>query len=225
MDSIPAKFQKTARVALFGLDNATAEMFVDAFRQFGISAVSLNAAESRRLTNEKFDACVVRLDENAEAALQLVRGSRANYRMVIYAIGTDAPLRYSRYGINVVVPEPLDRRTVLRAVHSTRTLVLHEFRRYVRIPLVTEVNIEHEGRKIAANTQEISGGGMSLIPARKLALDTVVCLAFTLPHTPPVKLYGTVRWQLENGVTGVQFNENQPQQSTVKNWINDYLEL
>ncbi len=225
MNSAPAEFDKTARAALFGLHDEVAEMFAEAFHQFGITAVPLKASDSNRLLKEKFDACVVRLDESAEAALQLVRRSRANYRMVIYGIGGGAPLKLSRYGINVVLPEPVDRRAVLRAVHSTRTLVLHEFRRYVRIPLATEVSIEQEGRRIAAQSQEISGGGMSLLPTRKLALDSVVSLAFTLPQISPVRLYATVRWQLQNGLAGVQFNENQPEQNLVKNWINDYLEL
>ena len=57
-------------------------------------------------------------------------------------------MRYSKYGINAMFNEPLERPAALKLIRATRMLVLHEFRRYVRIPVMTEVCIVGDGRKI-----------------------------------------------------------------------------
>jgi len=44
-------------------------------------------------------------------------------------------------GINAIFNEPLERPAALKLVRATRMLVLHEFRRYVRIPVMTEVSV------------------------------------------------------------------------------------
>ena len=49
-------------------------------------------------------------------------------------------MRYSKYGINAMFQEPVERSAALKLVRATNTLVLHEFRRYVRIPVITEVD-------------------------------------------------------------------------------------
>ena len=42
-------------------------------------------------------------------------------------------------------------------------LVHHEFRRYVRIPVITEVSVVmSDNQRFSASSQEISSGGMSL---------------------------------------------------------------
>ena len=55
---------------------------------------------------------------------------------------------------------PLDRQDVLKVVRATQKLVIHELRCYVRIPLVTNVNVEADRQTMAATTQEVSGGGI-----------------------------------------------------------------
>ena len=50
-----------------------------------------------------------------------------------------------------------------KLVRATQMLVLHEFRRYVRIPIITEISIvSADGRRFTATSQEISTGGMSV---------------------------------------------------------------
>ncbi len=43
--------------------------------------------------------------------------------------------------------EPLERPAALKLVRATRMLVVHEFRRYVRIPVMTEVQLVGDGRR------------------------------------------------------------------------------
>src|SRR5260370_4979683 len=102
---------------------------------------------------------------HAAAVLEPARKSRCNSRMVICGLGgthKDA-MKLSPYGINAVFNEPLERPAALKLVRATQMLVLHEFRRYVRIPVITEVSVvSDKNPPILASSQELSSGGMSL---------------------------------------------------------------
>src|SRR6202040_1979850 len=118
-----------------------------------------------RLRREKFEACVLRVGEPAGSIIELARASASNNRIVIYGLGGTArdAMRYSKLCLNAVFHEPLDRSAALKLVRSTRMLVLHEFRRYVRVPVMTEVAILFtDGGRMTAVSQEISSGGMSV---------------------------------------------------------------
>src|SRR5579864_7782269 len=93
-----------------------------------------------------------------------MRSSPRNRNMVIYGISmSNEHLRqFSKYGINVMLNHPLDRQAALKVVRSTHLLVLHEFRRYVRVPVIVEVKMEFERSAYTASSIELSGGGMSM---------------------------------------------------------------
>src|SRR3954467_9574996 len=144
--SLP-KQQATARVAIFHIDGAAEALLTDCFKQFNISVARLDGDVWQRVWKEKFEGCVVPLDHpDAMAILEAARNSPSNRRLVIYAIAGDSAetLRYSKHGLNVVLPRPLDRQAALRAVRASHLLVLHELRRYVRVPVVFEVKVESE---------------------------------------------------------------------------------
>src|SRR5215471_16669699 len=91
--------------------------------------------------------------------------------------------RFSRYAINVVMTDPLDRQGTLKTVRATHLLVLHEFRRYVRVPMITEVRIEHAQEQTLGHSIEVSGGGMSLNSKLAAKLGSAVEVFFSLPGT------------------------------------------
>ena len=97
-------------------------------------------------------------------------------------------MRYSKYGINAMFHEPVERPAALKLVRATHLLVLHEFRRYVRIPVMTEVSLTWCRRASAsrATSIEISSGGMSLKSAEDLPIGAqrrgVVCPAYAAPR-------------------------------------------
>src|ERR1700748_3681599 len=133
--NVPARI--TARAASVNIDNACNAFLHDCFRQFGIHVVSLSGDPIAQLNRQKFEACVIRLyDPDAEKILHAARNSNSNRRIVIYGIArsTQEALRFSKYGINAVLDEPLERQSVLKVVRSTHLLVIHELRRYVRLP-------------------------------------------------------------------------------------------
>ena len=165
--SIPlAAHRKTAaRVALFDLPEKSAQMMTECFRQFGIETVPIPRKQADRLRREKLEACVLPLGESAGDVIELARGSASNSRMVIFGLGGTAQdaMRYSKLCINAIFHEPLERSAAMKLVRSTQMLVLHEFRRYVRIPVMTEVGIVMgDSGRITATSQEISSGGLSL---------------------------------------------------------------
>ena len=173
-----------------GLNEPARALLSEWFRQFGIETVVVTANAAERLTKEKFEACVMSLGDGAEAVMEAARSSPSNSRCVIYGVGGNAQeaMRYSKYGINAMFSEPLERPAALKLVRATRMLVLHEFRRYVRIPVMTEVSLVGDGRRVAASSIEISSGGMSIKSAEDFSIGTNVEISFALMTLPRVNL-------------------------------------
>jgi hypothetical protein len=216
-----------ARAAFINVDAATGNILRDCFKQFGVETHPLE--DAARLHKEKFDAAVIGLNEQAETFLQEARNSRSNRRIVVFAIcgSANEAIRYSKYGINVLLEQPVDRQAALRAVRATHLLIVNEFRRYVRIPIVVKIEAVSGLQHITGSTEEVSGGGMSLRYNGKLAIGDELQVAFDLPDQPGVKVKGMVCWlrPAESSV-GVRFDPpEQPGREAVKKWIDDYLEI
>ena len=226
---VPAR-KVTARLAMIGLDDKVGEVLRDCFRQFGISSTPVADDPTHRFLKEKFEACVLKLDDGAEAVLQHIRNSPSNRRIVIYGIakGTQAAMRFSKYGINAVFEEPVDRAVALKVVRSTHLLVINELRRYVRVPIVAEASIEAENKRLPSSTLEVSAGGMSLICSSKLHLGHSVEVNFSLPILSGgnVKVRASVCWARENeNAYGVRFDATDDRRLQVKRWIDEYLQI
>ncbi len=216
-----------ARVGLFDLTEESAQLITDCFRQYGIETVSIARENADRLQHEKFEACVLPLEETAGSIIELARGSASNSRIVIFGLGGTAQdaMRYSKLCINAIFHEPLERSAAMKLVRSTRMLVLHEFRRYVRIPVMTEVGIVMaDGDRMTATSQEISSGGMSLkahhVPEQGLQVE----VTFSLLTLPRVWVRGQVSWKRNNKSFGIRFDANDERRQRLKEWIAAYLE-
>jgi hypothetical protein len=219
--------KSTARVALFDLPEASAQMLTECFRQSGIETVPVARAHADRLQREKFEACVLPLGEAARSIIELARGSASNGRIIIYGLGGTAQdaMRYSKLCINAVFHEPLERSAAMKLVRSTRMLVLHEFRRYVRIPLMTEVGVVMtDGGRMTATSQEISSGGMSLKGNHVPELQSQVEVSFSLLTLPRVWVRGQVTWKKPNKSFGIRFDTTDERRQKLKEWITAYLE-
>jgi hypothetical protein len=221
----PVTRKAAARTALVGLNQPACALLTEGFRQFGIETVLVAANAAERLTKEKFEACVLSLGDGADAVMEAARTSPSNSRCVIYGVGGNAQeaMRYSKFGINAMFSEPLERPAALKLIRATRMLVLHEFRRYVRIPIMTEVSIFGDGRRFVASSIEISSGGMSVKTSEDLAIGTNVDVSFALMTLPRVNLKGVVSWRKPKSI-GVRFSAGDEQRLKVKTWIDSYLE-
>jgi PilZ domain len=233
MSSSPLAFvpkRIVARVLLAGLDEPSSAVLRDCFKHFGIQTISSAGDAEKRLQKEKFEACVVNLGgPDAERVLSAARSSASNSRIVIYGISRDTQeaLRFSKLGINAVIDHPIDRQSALKVVRSTHLLVVHELRRYVRLPVVTEVQVEHPHGNFECNSVEISAGGMSMKTDVRLAKETPVEITFTLPSKGSVVVSrATVCWKREAAdMIGIRFDATDERRLEVKRWIDSYLEI
>lgn len=219
-----------AKVASIGVDQASNNFLHDCFRQFGINIVPLTGDASELLGRQKFEACVLRLyAPDAEKILTAARSSTSNRRMVIYGMARNAQeaLRFSSYGINAIFDGPLERQGVLRVVRATHLLVIHELRRYVRIPVVTETAIDAGGvKRIVAASEEVSAGGMSVRSTVPVPSQDMVKVSLTLPGEKQIKLRATVCWaRPKENLYGLRFDTSDGARLAVRDWIDQYLEL
>ena len=215
-----------ARAALVDLKESSRALLSECFRQFGIETVATSAASVDRLRQEKFEACVVHLAPGAEAVMEAARTSPSNSRLVLYGLGGNAQqaMRFSKYGINAMFHEPLERPAALKLVRATHMLVLHEFRRYARIPIMTEVTVvSPDGHRLSASSLELSSGGMSLKTSEDMPAGTSVEISFSLLTLPRGNLRGVVTWRKSKSF-GVRFDPADERRQKVKEWIDGYLE-
>src|SRR6266852_4972075 len=223
----PSSTRKVAaRAALVDLKESSRFLLTECFRQFGIEAVVTSAGSAERLRQEKFEACVINLGPGAEKVMEAARTSPSNSRLVLYGLGGSAQeaMRYSKYGINAMFQEPLERPAALKLVRATHMLVLHEFRRYARIPVMTEVSLVcADGRRLSTSSAEISSGGMSLKSAEELKGGTSVEVSFSLLTLPRVWVRGAVTWQKPKSF-GVRFDATDERRQRIKEWIDSYIE-
>lgn len=223
--SAPMVRKAAARTALVDLNDSHQALLTECFRQFNIEAVPMHFNAADRLRKEKFEACVLSFGENAEAVMEAARSSPSNSRCIIYGIGGSAQecMRYSKYGINAIFQEPLERPATLKLVRSTRMLVVHEFRRYVRVPVMTDVMLIGDGRRVNAPSIEMSSGGMSLKSAEDFSIGTNVEVSFSLMTLPRVIVRGVVSWRKPKSL-GVRFDPNDERRHKIKLWIDSYME-
>jgi Tfp pilus assembly protein PilZ len=214
-----------ARAALVDLSDASRSLLAECFRQFGIETVAMPSQSGDRLHKEKFEACVLSLKESSGPLMEAARSSPSNSRCVIYGVGGNAQeaMRYSKYGINAMFHEPLERPAALKLVRATHNLVLHEFRRYVRVPLLTDVLVVGDGRRLIASSIEMSAGGMSLKTHEEVPVGKNVEISFSLMTLPRINVRGVVSWRKPKSF-GVRFDPNDERRLQVKTWIHSYLE-
>ncbi|HEX3354450.1 MAG TPA: PilZ domain-containing protein [Terriglobales bacterium] len=224
----PRPSRKTsARVALIDIEEPTGSLLADCFRQFGIEAVVMNDDVPEHMQKDKFEACVVRLVPESAAVMEVVRRSPSNNRMIIYGLGGNAQqaMQFSRYGVNAVFQEPLDRSAALKMVRATQMLIVHEFRRYVRIPIITEISIvSQDSRRFTATSQEISTGGMSVKSSEDVTPNTGLEVSFALLTLPRIWVRGRVTWRKPNKTFGIRFDAKDDRRLRIKEWIEAYLE-
>ena len=217
------------RVALVNLDESAAAILSNAFRQFGIQTTSFTTTTYEGLGQQKFDGCAVRLSAGCESILTGLRNSPRDRHVFIYGILIPGQTvqQVAKFGINTLMSEPVSRQSALKVVRATRLLVLHEFRRYARIPVITEVELKSRFATHRCSSIELSGGGMSARTGSKLACGEAVESSFRLPgHEKHLACNATICWtRPEMGLIGVRFDSSDPRRHLIKEWIEEFLQM
>jgi len=225
--NIPQK-RATARAALIHLEENVSSILQECLRQFNIDAVTITHNAAERIAKEKFDACIITLNDDATPVLEAIRSSRSNRRLIIFGVCKSAgeAVHFSKFGINVLMETPVERLTALRAVRATHLLILNEFRRYVRIPVVAKADLFNGENHVVASTVEISGGGMSLRYKGDLKMNDSVQVVLELPGRSSTRIAGVVSWlHPQESIAGVRFDAQDERRVIVKSWIEEYLEI
>ena len=224
---LPRSRKNAARVALIDIKEPARALLADCFKQFGIEAVVLTGNVRERLQREKLEACVVHLAPEAVPVMESVRTSASNNRMVLYGLGGSAQeaMKFSKYGVNAVFHEPLERQAALKLVRATQMLVLHEFRRYIRIPIITEIAmVTADNRRFTATSKEISTGGMSVKSPEEVSIGMELEVSFALLTLPRIWVRAHVSWRKPDKTFGVRFDSKDERRLRIKEWIEAYLE-
>jgi uncharacterized protein (TIGR02266 family) len=218
-----------AKAILFAVPPETAAVVRDCFRQFGVEAIPDDDRTGTRLQREKFEACVVSLEDPMAAQLmQTARKSSSNHRILIYGLASSTmqALSYSKYGVNAIIDLPINKSSALKVVRASHLLVLNELRRYARVPIVIPVRCETEQRNFEAVTMEVSAGGMSLRTDRSLNMNSNVGMTFALPGESEMKVRALVAWvNAQEQRIGVRFDPSDQRRSAVKQWVDKYLDI
>ena len=218
-----------ARAVLFAISSPTCDIISECFRQFGVETLIDDDPTGARLQREKFEACVVALDDpHAPDLIAAARKSKSNQRILVYGLVSSAAqaLKCSKLGINAVIDIPLNRTAALKVVRASHLLVLNELRRYARVPIVTPVKIATGERNLEAMTVEISAGGMSVHTDRSLLMNSGANLQFTLPPSTEVYVRATVVWvNAQDQRVGFRFDPTDGHRTRVKEWVDEYLEI
>jgi PilZ domain len=219
--------KKKPTVAIFPMDQESTDVLRDCFTRFSIDVSP--ATDTAILRKEKLEGCVVSLmTPHVEKIVAEARNSAWQKCMVVYAVGARAQLRdLIQYGVNVLLEPPVTRPAAIKAIRSTRLLLLNELRRYVRLPLAAPVTIEQESRRWTATSVEISMGGMSLqIDDHCPPPDTGVSASFAVPGSAQINIASTVCWSDErHRQFGLRFNPAAEDRELIKGWIEAYLGL
>ena len=119
---------------------------------------------------------------------------------------------------------PVERDAALRVIRTTHLMVLHELRRYVRVPLVSGVMVETGTEKVSASTVEISSGGLCLHTQARLGVPQSVEVNMQLPGAGELSLSAVVCWmRREEELAGLRFEPGDPRRAQLRQWIEDYL--
>ena len=127
--------------------------------------------------------------------------------------------------MNAVFHEPLERQAALKLVRATQMLVLHEFRRYIRIPIITEISmVSADSRRFTATSQDLSTGGMSVKSPEDVQVGMALEVSFALLTLPRIWVRATVSWRKPDKTFGVRFDVKDERRMRIKEWIEAYLE-
>lgn len=171
------------------------------------------------LHRQKFPAVILDCGDNAIAAdfLEVCRHSRSNKSAVVIALTDGA--QSAAGGASFCIRKSPDLRELVSALRTAEGMILREFKRYRRSPVMSSVVLDNDEHRLQLKTVNLSEGGMcvfSEIPGwnREHLVhfdDSELGLQF---HTRSI-----IVWRAE-GKSGIQFQFVSPAfRSALADWL------
>ena len=210
-------------------DPASLELMTEVFTSLKADVSPLSDSQKAAvLVNQvKFDGIFLDLEMPNLHGFQLaqkVRDSSWN-RLTPIVIVTGREQRDTMHqsfalGATFFLQKPVDRQKLTSLFRTVRGPLFENRRRYVRVPLQTEVSCTTEARSLTGRTWNISQGGMQIEVSGSLRLDETVHLSFRLPKsTIVIDASGVVAWGKDDR-QGIHFTKMSVQhQEAIRDFI------
>ena len=141
-------------------------------------------------------------------------------RTVVYGIGgAKETTRFVELGINALLETGSDA-SIRAAVEATQSLLSRGVGACGRVPIVTLVTIDAEGRTLTAITKNVGYGGMAVRLVRNAALPQEIRVHFVLPYAGSFSLVASPRWY-SGRLVGLRFQPS-VQEEALRRWVHDY---
>ena len=209
-------------------DPASLELMTEVFTSLkaGVRAVSNSEEAAVIINHERFDGIFLDLEMpslNGFDLARLVRESSSNKSTpIVIVTGRDERQTMQEVfalGATFFLQKPVDRQKLSILFRTVSGGMLENRRKYIRVPLQTEVICVVGSRTIRGMTWNLSQGGMQ-VEASNLQPQDTVRLSFRLPVSGvSIDAMGTVAWANEKR-QGIQFTTlNTPAQQSIRTYI------
>ena len=219
------------RSLLVSNDSSIVDQLTASLEQFAISAdVSPDLATAVTLINtRKFEAVFVDLGlgERTAAVLECVRLSPSNQNSVTFGLVSAVEEQYLRVLPNFILRKPLSENQVGSILKAALGLVIRDYRRYFRCPVIASVLIRIAGKaQIACEIMNVSEGGMAAATSVAFSPGALVEVEFVLPGEPTkFDLEAEVCWCDHKGHVGLQFRSvPQERNLLLQGWLSRKIE-
>jgi CheY-like chemotaxis protein len=189
-----ARQEGRPRVLLVEADEELLDFLTRHLQEMGADPCSTHSAEQARshIDQEKFDGVFLSLalpGANGLELIERVRWSRSNSRCPIILVceerDTDQIRRAFRAGVNFLLAKPVTKKQLDILLNATRGLMLHERRRYqrvpCRVPVQCEWTVQSFFQRATGETINLSSSGMILKLCISPPPEAVIQAIFSLP--------------------------------------------
>ena len=209
-------------------DPASLELMVEVFTSLKAEVHPVSDSEKAVgiVNQERFDGIFLDLEMpnlNGFDLARVIRNSSWNkFTPIIIVTGRDERQTMQQafaIGVTFFLQKPVDRQKLSILFRTVSGGMLENRRKYIRVPLQTEVTFIAGSRTIRGMTWNLSQGGMQVEASNLQAKDTVR-LSFRLPVSGvSIDAMGTVAWTQEKS-QGIQFTTVSPAaQQSIRKYI------
>jgi len=191
-----------------------------------VSAVNNGEKAAALINQQRFDGIFLDLDVPSPDGFQLARLTRKSpfnkSTPIVIVTGIDdrnVMEQAFSIGATFYLQKPIDRQKLSRLFRTVRGGMIDNRRRYIRVPLRTEVLLTVGSKSLRAGSWNLSEGGMQ-VEAESLRARDKVRVSFQLPASEvTIEAEGVVAWVGQNR-QGIQFTRvGEQNQVAIRNFI------
>lgn len=219
------------RALLVSNDSTIVDQLIGAMQHFAIAVdVCKDVPTAATLIHtRKFESIIVDLALGGEVAqlIERIRFSPSNSNCVTFALPDSEQGADAKVQPNFVIPKPLDEKQVRSVLKAALGLIIRDYRRYFRCPLIVPVLIDVDSKvQIPCQMMNISEGGLAVSTTVSFDPGARVKAEFTLPNEPTVfNIDAEICWCDKKGRAGLHFRLVAPDQlGLLQDWLSSKIE-